>query len=123
MRDALEVIGPTGSRWWTRAELTAVGPDHKVRVVDILGDRADATHVSFETHAGDYRASIPLDVVESQAIIIHSSEAGPLDIAAGGPYRLLVPEGRTLCWHVKGLARLRMTVGPEPDSVPEKPPH
>lgn len=72
-----------------------------------------ATHVTAATTDGCYTASIPLPEALSK---------GELHIDTPGteaPIRLRVPGGMTLCWNVKGLSQLRVTEGPEPDSLPE----
>lgn len=90
-----------------------LGPDGTARFGGLVEDRGDATHVSFETESGDYRASIPIDVACEQGVIYLHQDS----------LRLRVEDGATLCWNVKDVARARLTVGPEPDSVPENPPH
>jgi hypothetical protein len=72
-----------------------------------------ATHATFESVSGEYRASIPLGTGPGQGRIRLEEDT----------LRLRVEEGDTLCWNVKGLERIRYTVGKEPDSVPENPPH
>ncbi len=63
----------------------------------------------------DYRASIPtIDLVTGGLLLLDGS---------GGPVRLLVADGSTLCWNVKHVAALRATDAKEADSVPENPPH
>ncbi len=74
-----------------------------------------ASHVTVVNSAGDYSASIPLPEAARGELLVGA--------AAGGPIRLNVPQGRTLCWNVKDVGTLRLTAGPEPDSVPENPPH
>ncbi len=72
-----------------------------------------ATHVTAASADGSYTASIPLPEAISN---------GELHLEARGakaPIRLQVPGGMTLCWNVKGLGRLKVTEGPEPDSLPE----
>ena len=84
------------------------------RVIEDAGPAPSATHVTALSADGSYSASIPLGEAVSKGEI-------HVDQAAGGslPIRLLVPDGMTLCWNVKGLGRLRVTEGPEPDSLPE----
>ena len=66
--------------------------------------------------SGDhYRASIPTADLLSGGLLLL---AGP-----GGPVRLVVADGTTLCWNVKHVASLRATSAKETDSVPENPPH
>ena len=68
----------------------------------------DADHGTVIAAADGYRASIPL----------HELAKGSLTDG-----RLIVPGGRTLCWNVKDVVRIEVTVGPQPDDVPENPPH
>lgn len=88
-----------------------------------------ATHLTAISRDGSYRASIPLsDAVASGWVAFAATDArapgnAPLPADQGGPFRLTVAEGRTLCWNVKDVAELKVTVGPEPDDVPERPPH
>ena len=81
------------------------------RVADFLAaarPRDDADHATIVSGADGYRASIPLDALAR----------GELDDG-----RLTIPEGRTLCWNVKDVVRIEVTVGKQPDDVPENPPH
>lgn len=77
-----------------------------------------ADHVTVESGDGHYRASIPLEEVRRGGWLLLGQPE-----EQGGPLRLVVEQGRTLCWNVKGVAVLRFTAGPEPDSVPENPEH
>lgn len=71
---------------------------------------------------GHYTASIPLADLERGLLILEDGgRALPRD--RGGPFRLIVPDGRTLCWNVKSVVEIRFTDEPEPDSVPANPPH
>ena len=67
-----------------------------------------ADHATVVSAGDGYRASIPL-----------------VDLARGSltDGRLTVHGGRTLCWNVKDVVRIEVTVGPRPDDVPENPPH
>ena len=94
-------------------EIEALASDGMVEVGELLPVDSDATHATFESVSGDYRASIPLGVARAQGRIL----------VEGGVLRLRVEEGDTLCWNVKELERIRFTLGKEPDSVPENPPH
>ena len=90
--------------------------------VAALLDRVDlgsgADHVTVSSGDGHYRASIPLERLRSGGWLFVGLEAD-----RGGPLRLIVEDGRTLCWNVKHVVGLHATRGPEPDSVPENPPH
>lgn len=72
----------------------------------------EATHASVISRNGEYIASVPLEELLA---------GGRLMI--GDDIRLTIVGGRTLCWNVKDVGSVRFTSGPEPDSVPENPPH
>ena len=90
---------------------TAVVPVR--RVIEAASPSASATHVTALSADGSYSASIPLEEAVSKGELHVNAAESKL------PIRLLVPGGMTLCWNVKGLGRLRVTEGPEPDSLPE----
>ncbi|HDH03216.1 MAG TPA: hypothetical protein ENH15_03100 [Actinobacteria bacterium] len=88
-----------------------------IPVQEILAEavpRAGATHVTVVSKAEAYRASIPIGVLVDR---------GRMVMAQDGSVRLLVPEGRTMCWNVKDVATLRVTVGKELDDVDDNPTH
>lgn len=97
-----------------------------VRVAEVL-DRArvdaTATHCTVISEGGGYRAAIPLPTLLAGGWLAFELDGKPLPDSLGGPFRLTVAEGSTLCWNVKRVATLRLTVGAEPDDVPENPPH
>ncbi|MDE0231465.1 MAG: molybdopterin-dependent oxidoreductase [bacterium] len=80
-------------------------------------------YVSVESDDGAYRASIPLGELSSKGVVVYGLGDDRLPPEHGGPFRILVPEGRTLCWNVKGVGEMRVTAQPEPDSVPANPTH
>jgi DMSO/TMAO reductase YedYZ molybdopterin-dependent catalytic subunit len=81
-------------------------------VLDASGLSDDATHATVISRDGSYTASIPLEELLS---------GGRLTV--GEDLRLTIVGGRTLCWNVKDVGSVRVTDQPEPDSVPEDPPH
>jgi DMSO/TMAO reductase YedYZ molybdopterin-dependent catalytic subunit len=87
-------------------------------LVDAVDPATGADHVLVESGDGHYRASIPLTEMRRGGWLLVGVPAD-----RGGPLRLVVEQGRTLCWNVKQVAALRFTEGPVPDSVPENPPH
>ncbi len=123
------VTGLVGSeRALTAADLegldvTMRGNGPSVRAADAI-DAANpdptATHCTVISQRGDYRASIPLDDLRTGGWLAFEREGAPLH---GGPFRLTVAEGSTLCWNVKQVATLKLTSGPETDDIPEDPPH
>lgn len=97
-----------------------------VRVADLLGAAtpdADASHCTVIGDGGAYRASIPLEDLTRGGWIAFGLGEGPLPVDRGGPFRLTVAAGDTLCWNVKRVESLVVTVGAEPDDVPANPPH
>ena len=79
--------------------------------------------VSVESEDGAYRASIPIEELATKGVVVYGLEGGELPGERGGPFRMLVPGGHTLCWNVKGVGEMRVTARPEPDSVPANPTH
>lgn len=79
--------------------------------------------VSVESEDGAYRASIPIDELAAKGVVVYGLEEGGLPRDRGGPFRMLVPGGRTLCWNVKGVGEMRVTAEQEADSVPANPTH
>jgi hypothetical protein len=71
-----------------------------------------ATHATVVGSDG-YRASIPLPMLHT---------GGRLAVDEG-VVSLRVVDGTTLCWNVKRVARIEVSIGKRPDSVPEKPEH
>jgi DMSO/TMAO reductase YedYZ molybdopterin-dependent catalytic subunit len=92
-------------------------------LVERAAPTGSATHCTVVSDDGHYRASVPIDDLRSKGWLIFRLAGEPLPRDRGGPLRLVVPEGRTLCWNVKAVVELVFTEGPEPDSVPADPPH
>ncbi len=128
-----------GSRTWGWSELAALPgriPDLGAEADGFAGEAVPvaavlaasepaigATHATVESDDGHYRASIPLPELSEKGWLAFGLDGEPLPRDRGGPLRVVVPQGRTLCWNVKGAATIRLTAGPEPDSVPANPPH
>lgn len=95
-------------------ELVEKAPTGRMPVAELVAADSGATHVTFESSDGEYRASIPLEVARRQGVVLVEEPAR---------LRLVVEDGETMCWNVKDLGRIRPTAGKEPDSVPADPPH
>ena len=91
--------------------LAAAGPDPEARFVTAVSDD------------GIYRASIPLADMTTKGWLAYKLDGEPLPRERGGPFRVVVPQGRTLCWNVKSVVELKVTRTKEPDSVPAQPRH
>lgn len=92
-------------------------------IIDIAAVDARATHATVASRDGGYTASIPLETLRRGGWLAVALDDGPLPSSHGGPLRLTVADGDTLCWNVKDVGSIRFTVGPEADSVPANPPH
>lgn len=60
-------------------------------VLDAVGASPEAAFLTLEAE-GDFAASIPLEPVAGQAVIIYGFEDGPLPEDKGGPMRFLIPD-------------------------------
>lgn len=124
----------TGGREVSLPELLA----HEELVEDVgdrLPDRRGAavpvsavfeTNLPYATVAssdGAYTASIPTADLRSGGLLLVGDPEHPLQPDEGGPIRLVVTEGSTLCWNVKAVGSITATPARQPDSVPENPPH
>jgi DMSO/TMAO reductase YedYZ molybdopterin-dependent catalytic subunit len=94
-----------------------------VPVGSVIDATETAAFVTFESGDGLYRASVPLRAALDNGLLLIGTTADGLPAQSGGPVRLVVPDGDTLCWNVKNVTELRVTAEKEPDSVPENPPH
>ena len=72
---------------------------------------------------GAYSASIPLADLVDGGWLAFRLDGAPLPAEHGGPLRLTVALGKTLCWNVKDVGEMRFTSAKEPDSVPARPEH
>jgi DMSO/TMAO reductase YedYZ molybdopterin-dependent catalytic subunit len=92
-------------------------------IIDAAGIDPSATHATVVGSDGAYTASIPLETLRTGGWLAVALGDRPLPADKGGPLRLTVADGSTLCWNVKNVGSIRFTIGPESDSVPENPPH
>ncbi len=92
-------------------------------VIELCQPDDAATHCTVMSSGGAYRASIPLGDLAAGGRLTFAAGLDPLPDERGGPFRLIVVGGATLCWNVKDVAELRFTQGAEADDVPENPPH
>lgn len=108
--ETLRKMGPPDEN--TAGMVVAVRP-----LIEAARPRTAATHVTALSADGGYSASIPL------AEVMPLGEVHDRRVDGAPTLQLHIPGGKTLCWNVRDLGLLRVTVGPEPDSVPENPPH
>ena len=74
---------------------------------------------------GDYSASVPLDAIADQAVVLYRLGAGPLPVEQGGPLRFLIPDVTACktadvdkCANVKYLRRIVLSAEPGKDTRP-----
>jgi DMSO/TMAO reductase YedYZ molybdopterin-dependent catalytic subunit len=92
-------------------------------LIALAAPSPQATHCTVVSRDGAYRASIPIATLRTGGWLAFALDDRPLPGDLGGPLRLTVADGTTLCWNVKDVGELRFTAAQEPDSVPENPPH
>ena len=83
----------------------------------------DQPYILATDTTGTYRACIPTAELLHGGHLLVGKDDEPLSAERGGPIRLVVADGRTLCWNVKSIASLHALPDRVPDSVPENPPH
>ena len=105
------------------AEVTDHASGKAVPVGALIDPAPAGRFVSFDSGDGLYRASVPVAEACNKGLLLVGRSSEGLDPSAGGPVRLVVPDGDTLCWNVKNVVELRVTTDKEPDSVPENPTH
>lgn len=92
-------------------------------IFDMLEPHESAAFCTVISRDGTYRASIPLPILREGGWLAFALDGGPLPDTAGGPLRLTVVDGTTMCWNVKDVGELRFSSEQEPDDIPESPPH
>jgi DMSO/TMAO reductase YedYZ molybdopterin-dependent catalytic subunit len=93
-------------------------------LLDAARPTSEARYLTLEAEAG-YAASIPLEAVREQAIIIFATDGGPVPHAEGGPFRFLIPDVAACqtaevdaCANVKHLERLVLSAERGVDTRP-----
>lgn len=103
-------------------------PGDAVRLVAVLAlarPRAAATYLGLHASRDNFHASIPLEGVVEQALLIYRLAGEPLSTAVGGPFRLYIPDHAACrvaeideCANVKYLDRIELTAGKGFDNRP-----
>jgi hypothetical protein len=92
-------------------------------ILDLANPSGDAAFCTVIAANDAYAASIPVADLRSGGWLEFRLNGSPLPADRGGPLRLTVARGKTMCWNVKDVAELRFTAAQEPDSVPTRPTH
>lgn len=113
------------------ADVSAIEPKRRGRgiwlsaLLQAVGAKASATHVTLHASADDFHASVPLSAVADRAFLIYALGDGPLPSSAGGPFRFFIRDHAACktaevdeCANVKFVDRIELTAGPGQDNRP-----
>lgn len=85
-------------------------------VLSVAGVKASARYLTLHASADDFHASVPLEAVRDQGILIYELDGEPLPTKAGGPLRFWVCDAASCqsheideCANVKFVDRLELT--------------
>ena len=87
-------------------------------VLEASGARGDAAFITLATEDGTFSASIPLEPIREQGIVVYRDEDGPLPPAKGGPVRFFIKDIEACslgsgevdrCANVKHLGRIKLS--------------
>ena len=94
-------------------------------LLELAQPTPDARFIRLEAE-GDYAASIPIDAVIDQALVMYRLGEGPLPEAKGGPLRFLIPDVAACqtadvdaCANVKYLRRIELSAEQGRDVRPQ----
>jgi DMSO/TMAO reductase YedYZ molybdopterin-dependent catalytic subunit len=112
-------------------DVSVLAPDRDgaaVRLDAIVADAkpaADARYITLFAE-GDYSASVPLDAVIDQAVVIYGLDGSPLPGDRGGPLRFFIPDVAACqtadvdsCANVKYVRKIVLSAEPGIDSRPK----
>jgi|GEM_PF-2187827 len=105
-------------------DATVIRPTLRGKAVPVrLLMSTDQPFIVASDEDGAYTACVPtVDMLHGGNLLVGTTEE-PLTSAEGGPVRLIVTDGSTLCWNVKHVASLRAVPERVPDSIPDNPSH
>ena len=69
-----------------------------------------------------FAASLPIEEIADDGLILYANEDVPLTQDAGGPFRLMIPNYRDACASVKHLASIAFSDQPGKDTRPKADP-
>ena len=96
-------------------------------LLDVVGPKQTATHITLVATDGTYAASVPLAAVADRGVLVYHLGDTPLPIAQGGPVRFYIVGVEECaigevdaCANVKFLSTIRLTIGPGEDTRPTR---
>jgi len=85
-----------------------------------------ATYLTLHATADDFHASVPLDAIRDEGIVVYRLEGQPLPVKNGGPVRFLIKDPAAChtdelddCANVKFVDRIELTAGRGLDNRPQ----
>lgn len=85
-----------------------------------------ATYLTLHATADDFAASIPLEAIRGEGIVVYQLQGQPLPVSNGGPIRFLIKNPAAChtdelddCANVKFVDRIELTSGKGRDTRPE----
>ena len=91
-----------------------------------VGLRPEAAWLTLHASADNFHASVPLESVREQGLLVYSLDGQPLPAKSGGPVRFLIPDVAAChthevdeCANVKFVDRLELSAARGFDNRPE----
>lgn len=95
-------------------------------LLDHVKPKDAATYLTLHASADDFAASIPLQAVRDEGIVVYRLNRQPLPLDKGGPVRFLIPNPAAChtdelddCANVKFVDRIELTAGKGRDTRPD----
>jgi DMSO/TMAO reductase YedYZ molybdopterin-dependent catalytic subunit len=95
-------------------------------VLDLIGVKTTARYLGLHGTLDNFHASIPLEPVREQGLLIYQLDGKPLEPKAGGPIRFLIPDYAAChtdeideCANVKFVDHIELTAEKGFDNRPE----
>jgi len=94
-------------------------------ILALARERPSATYLTLHATADNFHASVPLQAVRGEGILVYRLGGGPLPARNGGPYRFLIKDPAACrtnelddCANVKFVDRIELTAGKGQDTRP-----
>ncbi|MCP3917817.1 MAG: molybdopterin-dependent oxidoreductase [bacterium] len=89
-------------------------------VLDLADPPIDARWVTIESRDGAFAASLPIEEIANDGIVVHERDGAPLGEDDGGPFCLYIPGYRDACANVKFLTKITFASAPGADTRPSR---